>query len=97
MKTVTDCRWNERKRKNIIMIDSEKVNKELNEDLPTQFSNLINSRIISGTFKGVSDGVHNIQEVAKILFLEDWTKVLRFEDFKSTNGPDLRFYLATNT
>lgn len=53
------------------MIGDEKVDNELNEDLSTQFSNLTNSRIISGTFKGVSDGVHNIQEVAKILFLED--------------------------
>lgn len=83
--------------KNIIMIGGEKVNKEINDDLPNQFSNLTNSRIISGTFKGVDDGIHNAEGIAKILFLEDGTKVLRFEDFKSTNGPDLRVYLATNT
>ncbi len=71
--------------KNVIMIGGEKVNKEKNEDLPNQFSNLTNSLIISGTFKGVGYGIHNVDGMAKILFLEDGTKVLRFEDFKSTN------------
>jgi hypothetical protein len=71
--------------KNVIMIGGEKVNKEKNEDLPNQFSNLTNSLIISGTFKGVGYGIHNADGMAKILFLEDGTKVLRFEDFKSTN------------
>ena len=61
--------------KNIIMIDGEKVNKEINEDLPNQFSNLKNSHIIFGTFKGVGDGVHNAEGIAKILFLEDGTKL----------------------
>jgi hypothetical protein len=71
--------------KNVIMIGGEKVNKEKNKDLSNQFSNLTNSRIISGTFKGVGDGIRNADGIAKILFLEDGTKVLRFEDFKSTN------------
>lgn len=43
------------------MIGDEKVNNKLNEDLSTQFSNLTNSRIISGTFKSVGDAVHNTQ------------------------------------
>lgn len=50
-----------KREKNIIMIGDEKVNNELNEDLSIQFSNLTNSRIISGTFKGVGDAVHNAQ------------------------------------
>jgi hypothetical protein len=41
------------------MIGDEKVNNKLNEDLSTQFSNLTNSRLISGTFKSVGDAVHN--------------------------------------
>jgi hypothetical protein len=41
------------------MIGDEKVNNKLNEDLSTQFFNLKNSRIISGTFISVGDVVHN--------------------------------------
>jgi hypothetical protein len=47
------------KEKKINMIGDEKVNNKLNEDLSTQFFNLKNSRIISGTFISVGDAVHN--------------------------------------
>ncbi|CDI05337.1 Secreted protein [Candidatus Nitrosotenuis uzonensis] len=52
--------------------------------------------MISGMFVGVGDGIHDAQGTAKILQLDDGNKILRFEDFRSTNGPDLYVYLATD-
>ena len=49
----------------------------------------------SGSFVGVGDGIHNAEGTAKILSIDD-AKFVRFEDFKSTNGPDLHVYLATD-
>jgi len=50
----------------------------------------------SGTFVGVGDGIHDAQGTAKTIPLENGNNVLRLEDFKSTNGPDLYVYLATD-
>ena len=51
--------------------------------------------IVSGNFVGVGDGIHSAEGTAKILSLDD-AKLLRLEDFKATNGPDLHVYLATD-
>lgn len=51
---------------------------------------------LSGNFAGAGDGVHNAEGVAKVISLEDGTDVLRLEDLKVTNGPDLYVYLATD-
>jgi len=45
----------------------------------------------------VNDGIHNAEGNSKVLSLEDGREILRFEDFKSTNGPDLYVYLSTDT
>ncbi len=50
---------------------------------------------LAGTFVGVGDGIHDAQGSAKILAV-DGKNVLRLEDFRSTNGPDLYVYLATD-
>jgi hypothetical protein len=50
----------------------------------------------SGTFAGAGDGIHNAQGSARILNLEDGSAVLRLEDFRVTNGPDLYVYLSTD-
>ena len=44
----------------------------------------------------VGDGIHDAQGIAKTIPLEDGNNVLRLESFKSTNGPDLYVYLATD-
>ena len=49
-----------------------------------------------GQFVGVGDGIHDTQGMAKIIQAEDGTEYLRLENFKSTNGPDLYVYLATD-
>jgi hypothetical protein len=53
--------------------------------------------IVSGQFVGVNDGIHNAEGQAKVVQLADGKQLLRFEDFKATNGPDLYVYLATDT
>ncbi|NOJ27358.1 MAG: hypothetical protein DA330_05040 [Nitrososphaera sp.] len=51
---------------------------------------------VSGMFVGVNDGIHNANGTAKVILLSDGSKVLRLEEFKATNGPDLYVYLATD-
>ena len=50
----------------------------------------------SGRFIGVGDGIHDAQGDAYTIPLEDKSNVLRLENFKSTNGPDLFVYLSTD-
>ncbi|MBM3910109.1 MAG: DM13 domain-containing protein [Thaumarchaeota archaeon] len=52
---------------------------------------------LSGTFVGVGDGIHDAQGHALVVPLEDGQKLLRLEDFSSTNGPDLYVYLASDS
>jgi hypothetical protein len=49
-----------------------------------------------GSFVGVNDGIHNAEGMAKVVKLADGKQLLRLEDFKATNGPDLYVYLATD-
>ena len=51
---------------------------------------------LSASFQGAGDGIHNASGKAIVLHLEDGSAVLRFEDFRVTNGPDLYVYLATD-
>lgn len=50
-----------------------------------------------GIFVGVNDGIHNAEGQSKVILLDDGREILRLEDFKSTNGPDLYVYLSTDT
>ena len=50
----------------------------------------------SGIFAGAGDGIHNAEGSARVLNLEDGSAVLRLEDFRVTNGPDLYVYLSTD-
>ena len=47
----------------------------------------------SGTFEG-ADAFHSGEGTATIYQLDDGSYVLRFEDFRVTNGPDLRVILS---
>jgi hypothetical protein len=51
---------------------------------------------LAGNFAGAGDGIHNAEGAAKVIYLEDGSDVLRLEDLKVTNGPDLYVYLATD-
>ncbi|MDH3312704.1 MAG: DM13 domain-containing protein [Nitrosopumilus sp.] len=48
----------------------------------------------TGAFIGVGDGIHDTQGDVYTIPLEDGSNVLRLENFKSTNGPDLYVYLS---
>ena len=50
----------------------------------------------NGVFVGVGDGIHDAQGDAYTIPLENGSNVLRLENFKSTNGPDLYVYLSTD-
>ena len=50
----------------------------------------------SGTFVGVNDGIHNAEGFARVLPLDEGSQILRLENFKTTNGPDLYVYLSTD-
>jgi hypothetical protein len=52
---------------------------------------------MSGTFVGVGDGIHDAQGSALVIPLDSGQSILRLEDFRSTNGPDLYVYLATDS
>jgi hypothetical protein len=82
-----------------IMIMAAKENSTVNDSIDTQTAGQDNDtfqKMLSGNFIGVNDGIHNAEGVAKVIALDDGTSVLRLENFKATNGPDLYVYLATN-
>jgi Electron transfer DM13 len=52
--------------------------------------------LLIGEFVGVNDGIHNAEGLVKVIRLDDGSMILRLENFKATNGPDLYVYLATD-
>jgi hypothetical protein len=50
----------------------------------------------SGVFLGIGDGIHDVQGKVFTIPLDNGGDVLRLENFKSTNGPDLYVYLSTD-
>ena len=70
-----------------MMKDDGTVEEEMMESIPMSYA---------GSFVGVGDGVHDAQGDAYTIPLEDTSNVLRLENFKSTNGPDLYVYLSTD-
>jgi Electron transfer DM13 len=94
--------------KNMVMIGASQINNTVNENavIPAtttirQQSNATNtttaSKIRPGSFTGAGDGFHNAEGIAKVIPLGDGsTTILRLENFKSTNGPNVHLYLATD-
>ncbi|GAB4203199.1 MAG: hypothetical protein OHK0022_27110 [Roseiflexaceae bacterium] len=50
----------------------------------------------AGSFGSMNDGVHEGEGRATLYQLPDGARLLRLEDFKVTNGPDLRIYLSSD-
>ena len=95
--------------KNIVMIGASQINKTINESAITtdtikqrqqqqqQKSNATTARsILTGSFIGAGDGFHNAEGLVRVIPLEDESTILRLENFKSTNGPNVHLYLATD-
>ena len=77
----------EKEEKMKMMEEEEKMKMMEEEIIPISYT---------GTFIGVGDGVHDAQGDTFTIPLEDGSNVLRLENFKSTNGPDLYVYLSTD-
>ena len=87
--------------KNMIMKMAAKQNTTINENMTitigiSQNTAEENKNLLVGDFMGVNDGIHNAEGYAKILTLSDGSQILRLEDFRSTNGPDVHLYLSTD-
>jgi hypothetical protein len=94
------------RQKNMVMIGAGQINNTVNENaiIPTiikqqQQSNVTTtttSKIMTGSIIGAGDGFHNAEGSAKVIPLGDGNTILRLENFKSTNGPNVHLYLATD-
>jgi electron transfer DM13 len=68
------------------------VNQRVHEELPTaQAANSTARLLASGKFHSV---VHATSGTAAVYQLADGTRLLRFTDFKTSNGPDVHVYLV---
>jgi len=79
------------------MMEETMEEETMMEKQTTQSSDSEEFSAKSGVFVGVGDGIHDAQGDALVIPLENGQKVLRLEDFRSTNGPDLYVYLATDS
>ncbi|MGA9744501.1 MAG: DM13 domain-containing protein, partial [Nitrososphaeraceae archaeon] len=84
------------KQKEIIMTVAAKDNDTVSENLSVATMSASSNEILIDNFVGAGDGFHNAEGVAKIIHLADGTDILRLENFKATNGPDLYVYLSTD-
>ena len=83
--------------KNMIMRTAAEQNTTtINEPMTMNIDQSTPKTGLIGNFIGVGDGIHNAEGLAKILTLSTGSPILRLEDFKSTNGPDVHLYLSNN-
>lgn len=68
------------------MAAATKTNKEMRETLPSDVGAPI--LLLEGRFQG-ADSFHQGEGIAEVYRLADGSRILRLEDFKVTNGPDL--------
>jgi len=72
------------------------INQSLSEQQTSQTGNESSNLLLTGSFVGVGDGIHDAQGIAKVIPIEGGGNVLRLEDLIVTNGPDLYVYLSTD-
>lgn len=84
------------KQKEIIMTVAAKDNNTVSENLSVATMSASSNETLIGNFVGAGDEFHNAEGLAKIIQLADGTDILRLENFKATNGPDLYVYLSTD-
>jgi hypothetical protein len=71
------------------------ISASVNELLPAA-TTVPGEKPLSGILRSVDDGFHNAQGNIKVVPLIDGSKILRLENFKSTNGPNVHVYLSTD-
>jgi hypothetical protein len=86
-----------------IMATASKVNNSIDESMDQVQQQTQNNAattttnvLRTGSFVGVGDGIHNAEGTAKVIPLQDGSNILRLEDLRVTNGPDLYVYLGTD-
>lgn len=67
------------------------VNHRVHEESPTKQSGLLEQTLASGTFHSI---LHPTSGTATIYRAGDGSRVLRFTDFKTSNGPDVHVYMV---
>jgi hypothetical protein len=72
------------------------INKQHQQQQSNATTTTAVSTIRTGSFIGASDGFHNAEGLAKVIPLGDGSSIVRLENFKSTNGPNVHLYLATD-
>ena len=82
--------------KNIIMTNFAQQNTTVNENMIMIDEQNEIKTLFTGDFIGVGDGIHHTEGQVQILTLPDNSNILRLENFKSTNGPDVHLYLSTD-
>ena len=82
--------------KQTIMTEAAKVNNTVIENMSMTTTQETANKTLAGTFVGAGDGFHNAEGVAKLIQVGDGTNILRLENLKATNGPDLYVYLSTD-
>lgn len=94
--------------KNMVMIGAAQINSTVNENaaavggvgsaIEKEQSDATSSATVStirtSSFIGAGDGFHNAEGLVKVIQLRDGSSILRLENFKSTNGPNVHLYLA---
>ena len=80
--------------KQTIMTEAAKVNNTVIENISMTTIKETANKTLAGTFVGAGDGFHNAEGVAKLIQVGDGTNILRLENLKATNGPDLYVYLS---
>src|ERR1700733_8040474 len=69
------------------------VNRRVNEAIPTAQAGWSPQPLVSGQFYSI---LHPTAGTATIYRMEDGTRVLRFTDFSTSNGPDVHVYIVAS-
>jgi hypothetical protein len=78
----------------MIGIMAAKKNTTINENICSPIIQQPINNSLTGTFLGIGDGFHKVEGLAKVIEVVGGAEILRLEDFKATNGPDLYVYLS---
>ena len=78
----------------MIGIMAAKQNTTVNENITFPVNQQFLNNTLTGTFVEIGDGFHEVDGVVKVIPVDSGAQILRLENFKATNGPDLYVYLS---
>ena len=87
---------NEQKNQMLVQFAESGNNSRLDEDMNINTLATANQSRGTATFVGVNDGIHNAEGQAMIIPISNNESILRLENLKVTNGPNLYVYLSTD-